>query len=195
MNKGTFALVIVGVLVLIAVIAAVIFPISVKNTLIGKDEAVNETWAQIETQLQRRMDLIPNLVSTVKGYAKHEKEVFESISNARSKLLSATTPKQKATANGLLDSSIGRLLAIAENYPDLKADKSFIRLQDELAGTENRITVARSRYNRAVKDFNASIRQFPGSLFAKDLKFSRREYFSVPVNKQAQAEKPPEVKF
>ena len=195
MNKGVFALVIVGVLALLAIIAVILFPIIVKNGLISKDEAVDEAWAQIDAQLQRRMDLIPNLVSTVKGYAKHEKEVFESISNARSRLLSANTPNQKAAANGMLDSSLGRLLAIAEKYPDLKADKSFIRLQDELAGTENRITVARSRYNRAVKEYNASIRKFPGSMFAKDLELEKREYFKIPESKKVQAQAPPEVKF
>ena len=195
MNKGVFALIIAGILGLAMIIAIIVFPIVVKNGLISKDESVDESWAQIDAQLLRRMDLIPNLVSTVKGYAKHEKEVFENIANARSKLLSAKTPNQKASANGMLESSLGRLLAIAENYPDLKADKSFIRLQDELAGTENRITVARSRYNRTVKDYNASIRKFPGSMFAKELELTKREYFKIPESKKAQAQTPPEVKF
>ena len=193
--KGIFALVVVGVLALVAILTLVLFPIIVKNGLISKDESVNESWAQVDAQLQRRMDLIPNLVSTVKGYAKHEKEVFKSIADARSNLLSAKTPSQKANANSMLESSLGRLLAIAERYPDLKADKSFIRLQDELAGTENRITVARSRYNRAVKDYNASIRKFPGSMFAKDLELTKREYFKIPESKKAQAQSPPEVQF
>jgi len=193
MNK-TVIISIVVVLVFVLV-GGLLFPIIVKNGLITKDETVNEAWAQIDAQLQRRMDLIPNLVNTVKGYAKHEKEIFENIGKARSQLLAAKSPSQKALANGMLESSLGRLLAIAENYPTLKADKAFIRLQDELAGTENRITVARSRYNTIVKAYNASIRKFPGSLFASDLELKKREYFNIPSNMKQQAETPPEVKF
>ncbi|OGV55227.1 MAG: LemA family protein [Lentisphaerae bacterium GWF2_44_16] len=169
------------------------FIIIVRNGLISKDEKVKESWAQIDTQLQRRADLIPNLVNTVKGYAKHEKDIFENVSNARGRLLSAKGPEQKAAASAELSGFMGRLLAIAENYPDLKANTNFIRLQDELAGTENRISVARTRYNDAVKTFNASIRKIPGSMFADGLGFKSAEYFQ-PADK-TKVQQPPEVKF
>ncbi len=186
-------LIVIAVIVGIAVIAA-LFAISVRNGLITRDENVNENWSQIETQLQRRADLIPNLVSTVKGYAKHEEKIFTEVADARSKLIAASGPAQKAAAGTELNSALSRLLAISERYPDLKANTSFIRLQDELAGTENRIAVSRTRYNKAVKDFNAAIRRFPGSLFAGGLSFSPREYFEAPRGRAA-VEKVPEVKF
>ena len=191
MNKGL----IIGIIIAIVVLGgiALLIPISIKNGLVAKDETVNEAWAQIETQLQRRLDLIPNLVNTVKGYAKHEKEVFTAVSNARSQLLNAKTPSDKANANNVLQGSLGRLLAIAEKYPDLKANESFIRLQDELAGTENRIAVARTRYNSRVKEFNASIRKFPGSFFAGSLDLKKRDYFQA--SQQAKAATPPKVEF
>ena len=173
------------------VLGAVI--IGMWNGLIGKDEKVKEAWAQIDTQLQRRADLIPNLVSTVQGYAKHEKEIFESVSSARSKLIGAQGPQQKAEASGELSSALGRLLAISERYPDLKANTNFMRLQDELAGTENRIAVARGRYNESVKTYNQSIRQFPGAFFASVMNLKPAEYFQ-PADK-AKAQNAPEVKF
>lgn len=193
--KAIIGLLVAAFLLFVVVIIGVfvVAPIIIKNGLLAEDETVNAAWAQIDTQLQRRTDLIPNLVNTVKGYAKHEKEVFESISNARSKLLAAKTPLQKAGANSMIEKSLGRLLAIVEKYPDLKADKSFIRLQDELAGTENRITVARSRYNKAVKIFNSSIRTYPGSMFAGGLDLKKREYFNVPDTVKANT--PPVVNF
>jgi LemA protein len=191
MNKGIIIGIVVALVILIGI--AVLIPISIKNGLIAKDETVNEAWAQIETQLQRRIDLIPNLVNTVKGYAKHEKEVFTAVSNARAQLLSAQTPTEKANANGMVKSSLGRLLAIAEKYPDLKANESFIRLQDELAGTENRIAVSRGRYNARVKEYNASIRKFPGSMFAASLKLEKRDYFQA--SPQAKAAVAPKVEF
>ena len=134
-----------GVIVLLAM-----FVIGTKNGLIERDEGVQEAWAQIDTQLQRRADLVPNLVSTVKGYAAHEKDVFIAVADARSKLLAARSPASKASASGLLNGALGRLMAISENYPQLKADTSFVRLQDELTGTENRIAVVRMRYNKMV---------------------------------------------
>jgi LemA protein len=186
---------IVGVFILIflvfIILGAVI--IGMWNGLIGKDEKVKEAWAQIDTQLQRRADLIPNLVSTVQGYAKHEKEIFENVSSARSKLLGAQGPQQKAEASGELSSALGRLLAISERYPDLKANTNFIRLQDELAGTENRIAVARTRYNDAVRILNQSIRQFPGAIFASMMSLKPAEYFQPPD--KAKARQVPEVKF
>jgi len=175
------------------VLGIFVFYVSVRNGLINRDETVKQAWAQIDTQLQRRADLIPNLVNTVKGYAAHEKEVFENVSNARSRLLAAKTPAGKADASEALSGALGRLLAIVERYPDLKANTNFIRLQDELAGTENRIAVARKRYNDDVRSFNAAIRKFPGSLFAGGMGFVSAEYFQ-PKDRTA-VEKPPEVKF
>ena len=181
--------VVVGAIIVLAMIA-----VSIRNGLIDKDEQVKAAWSQIDTQLQRRADLIPNLVNTVKGYAKHEENIFREVSEARSKLVSAQGPVQKAEAGAVLEQSIGRLLAIAEKYPDLKANTNFIRLQDELAGTENRISVARMRYNDTVKMFNASIRKFPGSLFVGGLGLKPAEYFQPPAGSKAVAEVP-EVSF
>lgn len=182
-----------GVVVLIALL---IFgwTVSVRNGLIAADENVNSHWSQIDTQLQRRLDLIPNLVAAVKGYAAHEEGIYTAIAESRGKLLAAATPNQKAEASAAVTASLGRLLAVAESYPALKANENFIRLQDELAGTENRIAVARGRYNNAVREFNRSIRQFPGSLFASGMGLSAREYFEPPAGHEA-AVKAPEVKF
>ena len=161
-------LITIGIIVAIVIIS-VIAAISIRNGLIERDEGVKAAWSQIDTQLQRRADLIPNLVNTVKGYAAHEEKIFTEIADARSRLLAAKGPAAKAEAGAMVESALGRLLAIAENYPTLKANENFIRLQDELAGTENRISVARTRYNDTAREFNASIRKFPGSLFASGL--------------------------
>lgn len=152
------------------------------NGLIDKDAEVERRASNIESQLKRRADLIPNLVSTVKGYAKHEKGVYDNIAAARSRLLAAdvnANPKEAAAANSAFNSSLGRLLAIAENYPQLKADQNFIRLQDELTGTENRINVARLSFNDAVKDYNIAVRAFPGNVVAGISGFSRKESFEA----------------
>ena len=167
--------------------------VGVRNGLVTRDETVKEMWSTVEVQLTRRADLIPNLVNTVKGYAAHEKEIFTAVADARSALIAAKGPGAKAEAAGAMNSAIGRLLAISERYPDLKADQSFVRLQDELAGTENRISVARQRYNATVKEFNAAIRRFPGSLFVGGLGLTRAEYFEPPEGRNV--ETPPEVKF
>ena len=172
----------VGFAVLVLVAIVIMFPITVKNGLIDVDETVSEAWSQIDIQLQRRADLVPNLVSTVKGYAAHEKDVFIAVADARSKLLAARSPASKASASGLLNGALGRLMAISENYPQLKADTSFVRLQDELTGTENRISVVRMRYNKSVKQFNAAIRKFPGSLYADALDLSKVEFYKPPAN-------------
>ena len=185
--------IVVGVLAVVLIVC-VISAISVRNGLIAQDEAVNENWSQIETQLQRRADLIPNLVATVKGYAQHEENIFTEVADARSRLLGAVGAQAKAEASAGLNSALGRLLAVAERYPELKANTNFIRLQDELAGTENRIAVARTRFNQAVRSYNAAIRQFPGSLFAGGLGLEKREYFEAPEGRAA-VEKAPEVKF
>jgi LemA protein len=162
MGKGLIAVII------LALIALVIFGqyVTVRNTLVSKNEAVKSAWSEVDVNLQRRADLIPNLVETVKAYAKQEQTVFGDIANARSALLSARSPSDKIAANNQLDGALGRLLAIAENYPQLKSNENFLRLQDELAGTENRIAVARKRYNESLQDYNTYVQQFPASVFA-----------------------------
>src|ERR1700756_5462723 len=137
-----------------------------RNQMAIKREAVNAAWAQVDVVLQRRADLIPNLVETVKGFAAQEQTVFGDIAKARSALLGAHSPAEKITANGQLDSALGRLLVVVENYPQLKSNENFLRLQDELAGTENRIAVERKRYNDALQDYNTYLLQFPNSLYA-----------------------------
>src|SRR3970282_519157 len=143
------------------------------NRLVKQDEAIKALWAQVETQLQRRSDLIPNLVETVKGYASHEKEIFENIAQARAKLAGAKTIDEKISYAKQLSGYLGRLLAIAENYPNLKANESFNKLMDELAGTENRIAVERKRYNEGVLRFNQLIRKFPVNLIAQSFDFQK----------------------
>lgn len=165
---------------LIIIIAAILVIagglVSSYNGLVSMHEQVNSSWAQVDTQLQRRADLIPNLVNTVKGYASHEQEAVKAVADARSKLLNASTPTDKISANGELSNALGRLLMVAENYPDLKASQNFLALQDELAGTENRISVARRDYNNQVQKYNAKIHSFPVSLYAGAL-FHRRPLF------------------
>ncbi len=176
MSKG---LIFIIVLVLIALIAFGQY-VSVRNTLVQKNEAVKAAWSQVDVVLQRRADLIPNLVETVKGYAKQEQTVFGDIAKARSALLSAGTPSEKIAANQQLDGALGRLLAIVENYPQLKSNENFLRLQDELAGTENRIAVERKRYNDTLQDYNTYIQQFPHNIFAGWAGFKPNEaYFAA----------------
>ncbi len=170
------------VVIILALIALVVFGqyVSVRNTLVTKNEAVKAAWSQVDIVLQRRADLIPNLVETVKGYAKQEQTVFGDIAKARSALLSAGSPSEKIAANNQLDGAIGRLLAIAENYPQLKSNENFLRLQDELAGTENRIAVERKRYNDALQDYNTYIRKFPNNIFASSAGFKPNDaYFKA----------------
>jgi LemA protein len=158
-------LIVVIVLVLIALFAFGQY-VSVRNTLVAKNETVKAAWSQVDIVLQRRADLIPNLVETVKGIAGQEQKVFGDIAAARSRLLSANSPADKIAANQQLDGAIGRLLAVVENYPQLKSNENFLRLQDELAGTENRIAVERKRYNDALQDYNTYVQQFPNNIFA-----------------------------
>jgi len=160
--------------------------IGVKNTLVAKNEAVKSTWSQVDVVLQRRADLIPNLVETVKGIAKQEQTVFGEIAEARSRLLSAGTPQGKIAANQQLDGALGRLLALAENYPQLRSNENFLRLQDELAGTENRIAVERKSYNDTLQDYNTYVQQFPGSVFASGLGFKpNNAYFAAAEGSRA----------
>ncbi len=155
-------------LVVIALIVLIFFGqyVGVRNTLVTKNEAVKSAWSQVDVVLQRRADLIPNLVETVKGYAQQEQTVFGDIAKARSTLLSAAGPQEKIAANQQLDGALGRLLAIVENYPQLKSNENFLRLQDELAGTENRIAVERKRYNDTLQDYNTYVQKFPNNIFA-----------------------------
>ncbi len=179
----------IPVLAIVLIIAGIFG--STYNKLQVKDEDVNQAWAQVENTMQRRADLIPNLVETVKGYAKHEEEVFTKVTEARSAVKAASTPKEYAAANEQMDQAVKNINVVAEAYPELKADSNFANLQAELAGTENRIAVERKRYNEAVADFNKSVKRFPTNMVAKLLGFSQREYFQA----AAGAEKAPEVKF
>jgi len=176
MSKTVIVLIVIVILVLIGVGKY----IGVKNTLVAKSEAVKTSWSQVDIVLQRRADLIPNLVETVKGYAKQEQTVFGDIAKARSQLLNAGTPEQKISANAQLDGALGRLLLIVENYPQLKSNENFLRLQDELAGTENRIAVERQRYNDTLKDYNIYVQQFPNNVFASSLGYKpNTAYFAA----------------
>jgi LemA protein len=176
MSKFAIAAITIAVLILLCAGKY----INVKNTLVQKNEGVKAAWSQVDIVLQRRADLIPNLVETVKGYAKQEQTVFGDIAKARSALLSAGTPEQKIAANGQLDGALGRLLLIVENYPQLKSNENFLRLQDELAGTENRIAVERKRYNDTLRDYNTYVQQFPNSLFAPGMGFKpNNAYFEA----------------
>ncbi|MBO5589937.1 MAG: LemA family protein [Acidaminococcaceae bacterium] len=161
------------------------------NGMVSSRENVDSKWSQVDNQLQRRSDLIPNLVNTVKGYASHEKEVFQAVSDARAKMAGAQSVGDKLAANGELSGALSRLLAVAENYPQLKADQNFRQLQDELSGTENRIAVARKDYNDAVQNYNTKIKSLPYSLFAGALGFTARDYFKV----EETAKAVPKVQF
>src|SRR3989440_11307758 len=161
------------------------------NTFVGQEEAIKAQWAQVENQLQRRNDLIPNLVETTKGFAQHEEAVYKDIADARSRLLAAKSPEETISAANQQTSALGRLLAVVENYPQLKANEQFNRLMDELAGTENRLAVARQRYNEAVQQYNTSRRQFPGNLTAKMFSFKDYPFFEAPVD----ARQAPKVNF
>ena len=190
-----------GLIITIVVIALVaIWGISSYNGLVSMDENVSNQWANVETQYQRRSDLIPNLVNTVKGYAKHESETLESVMAARSQATqvkidpSNCTPQQLAAyqkAQGDVTTALGKLLAITENYPDLKANQNFLELQSQLEGTENRINVARKDFNDTAKKYNSSLRRFPRNIIASMFGFEKRNYFEA----EAGAEKAPKVEF
>jgi LemA protein len=188
MSKAWIAIIIIALVVLLSFGQYV----GVRNTLVTKNEAVKAAWSQVDIVLERRADLIPNLVETVKGYAQQEQTVYGDIAKARSSLLSAGTPSDKIAANQQLDGALGRLLLIVENYPQLKSNENFLRLQDELAGTENRIAVERKRYNDTLQDYNTYIQQFPNNLFANYAGFKPNEaYFAAPE----QSREVPKVNF
>ena len=172
-----------GVLVLIVLIIGGSL-IGRYNQMVTASESIDGAWAQVENVLQRRADLIPNLVETVKGFASQEKEIFTHVADARGRLAGATSPREAAAANAGMTSALGRLLAIAENYPQLKSNENFIRLQDELAGSENRIAVERRRYNEAVRVYNTSIKRFPNKFLAGTFGFAEREYFEADAGAQ-----------
>jgi len=154
------------------------------NRFVGQEEAIKGQWAQVENQLKRRNDLIPNLVETVKGYATHEESVYKDIADSRSKLLAAKSPEETIQAANQQTTALGRLLAISENYPQLRANEQFNRLMDELSGTENRIAVERMRYNERVQEYDTARRQFPGNLTAKMFGFKEYPYFQAPPSEQ-----------
>jgi LemA protein len=182
------------VLVIVAVVALLVGGayVSSRNQMVTKNEAVKSAWAQVDVVLQRRADLIPNLVETVKGFAAQEQTVFHDIASARSALLGAKTPSDKIAANGQLDGAIGRLLLIVENYPQLKSNENFLRLQDELAGTENRIAVERKRYNDTLQDYNTFIGLFPNNIFAGWAGFQRNNAYFAASESSREA---PKVQF
>ena len=175
MKNGLKVGIIIGVVVLLLIMSFA----GTYNGLVEKSEEVDNKLADIDVQLERRADLIPNLVSTVKGYASHETEVINSITKSREKLLNASSVEEKAEANQELTSALNNLLVIVENYPDLKSNTNFIGLQDELAGTENRIAVVRRDYNNAVKGYNKTIKSFPKNILARMFGFEKKEYFEA----------------
>lgn len=184
-----------GLIILIAVLAVVFliagFTVGNYNSFVSAEAEVEEKQAVISTQLQRRSDLIPNLVNTVKGYAAHEENVYSDIAEARSKLAGAGTVEEMSSANNELSSALNRLMVVVENYPTLKANENFVALQDELAGTENRIATARNDYNKIAKEYNTKIKRFPGNLFAGMFGFEAVEYFEAEPDTAAA----PEVSF
>ncbi len=189
-----------GIIVIAVVVLLAIFCISSYNSMVSQDEAVGTAWSNVENQYQRRADLIPNLVNTVKGYAAHEKETFDAVVSARAKATQTTvsiddlTPEKMAAyqrAQGEIGSALSRLLAVTENYPELKANENFQTLQAQLEGTENRISVERRKFNEVAKAYNTSIRRLPRNILAGMFGFEKRPYFEA----QEGAEKAPEVKF
>ncbi len=185
----------IGIILVILLLLGLVFGgkmVGIRNDLVTQRESINGAWSQVDVVLQRRADLIPNLVETVKGFAKQEQGVMDSVTSARAALVGAKTPQDKIQANQQLDGALGRLLVVVENYPNLKSDQNFLRLQDELSGTENRIAVERRKYNETVQRYNTSIDLFPNNIAASMFGFARNDaYFKTePGARQA-----PQVKF
>lgn len=193
MKKGIIAMIAIGVLGVMLFGALIVGGLLVSryNSLVTSNEQIDGAWAQVENVLQRRGDLIPNLVATVQGFADQEQEIFTEVANARSRLAGSVTPAEAGAANAGLTSALGRLLAISENYPQLRSNENFIRLQDELAGSENRIAVERRRYNDAVRAYNTLVLRFPTNMVAGLFGFSDREYFEA----DEEAAEVPQVAF
>ena len=174
------------------VLLSIFWAIGTRNALVSQKEQISNAWAEVENQMQRRFDLIPNLVKTVKGYASHEKAVFKDIADARAKLAGAKTLQDKVSATNSVEGALSRLLVVVENYPNLKADAHFTRLMDELAGAENRMSVARMRYNDIVRSYNVKVKWFPSSLIAKKFCFKEAPYLEASGKAKAGA---PQVEF
>lgn len=171
------SIILISIIAIVAIIA--IFLVGNYNGLVSKSEAVDTSFSNLDVMIQRRADLIPNLVSTVKGYTAHETEIINSITDARTKLMNANSVEEKSNANNELTSSLNALMVVVENYPDLKSSQNFIQLSDELSGTENRIAVARKDYNDAVKDYNLKVKTFPGNILAGMFGFDQKQYFEA----------------
>jgi len=184
-------LIIAGVVIVIVIFSLYSLFKGSYNKFVSLDEAVKSSWAQVENQLQRRFDLIPNLVETVKGYAKQEKDVLVEVTNARAKVGGAGNVPDKIAANNQLSGALSRLLIVVERYPDLKSNQNFMHLQDELAGTENRVAVERRRYNEVVQTYNVAVRSFPGNIVAGIFGFAKAPFFEAPATAKAA----PQVKF
>ncbi len=192
MRRGLWIAVAVVAVIVLAGLLIVGSYITAQKQMVAKQEAIHAQWSNVSVVLERRADLIPNLVATVKGYAQHEEKVFADVDQAREALLSAHDPQSKMQANGQLDGALGRLLAVAENYPNLKANENFLELQDQLEGTENRIAVERHRYNDDVQDYNTFIRQIPNNIWAHIGGFQPdNDYFQASPS----AQQTPQVKF
>lgn len=183
-------LIIIGI-VLVVILIPIMMAVGSYNSLVQLDENVSAQWAQVENQLKRRADLIPNLVNTVQGFADQERDVLVGVTEARSRLETAATPEQAAEANAELTGALSRLNVVVERYPELKSNENFIRLQDELAGTENRISVARRDYNQSAQSFNSRVRRFPTNILANLFGFETKQYFEVDEEDQ----EVPEVNF
>jgi LemA protein len=186
--------IVLGVVGVLVVVVLMVFGsyVSARNQMVAKDQAVKAAWSEVDVQMERRADLIPNLVETVKGFTKEESTVFGDIANARAGMLNAQGPAAKIAANGQLDGAIGRLLLLTENYPQLRSSDQFMRLQDELSGTENRIGVARKRYNDTLQDYNTFVLQFPNNIWAGIAGFQQNSAY---FNASPAAQQVPNVKF
>jgi len=183
---------ILGILVLIIIGLVLILVVGIYNALVTLRNRCNNAWAQVDVQLRRRYDLIPNLVETVKGYAKHEREVFQNVTEARSKAINASSVKEQGEAENMLTGTLKTLFAVVENYPELKANQNFLMLQEELAGTEGKIAYARQFYNDLVMRFNVKQQVFPSNIIANMFNFKEKEYFEI---EEPEARAPVEVKF
>jgi len=190
-GKKISPLVIVLLIIVLLIVFGGFWYVSTRNRLVSQEQELEGSWAEVDNQLQRRYDLIPNLVETVKGYAAQEESIFVQIAEARSKLAGAGSVAETAEASNGMESALSRLLVVVENYPELKSNENFIRLQDELAGTENRLAVARKRYNDVVQSFNRAILMFPANIVAENLGLVKQDYFEI----DAIAKENPKVEF